>query len=531
MSPVAIGSKSSSVLKLVSRHTSSFHTNEQALRLPPGPSQLPLIGSLHHFLLSRFRDLPHRAMRELSETYGPLMMLRLGDVPTLVVSSAEAAEEVLKTNDISFCGRPLSATMDIITYGGQDIICSPYNDRWRELRKICTLELFHQRRVLQFRHVREDEAGRLIGSIYGECSVGRPIVNVSEKIYRVMNDISVRTAIGSRCKHQDEFLHELHEVLRLTGGFNLVDLYPSSQLIRRLSTSARDIGKCKRKIYGIIVSIIHERANTSAPDVDDDLLGVLLRLQKDGGLQFALSNEIISSVIFDIFAAGSHTSLMTLEWALSELIKNPRVLQKVQLEVRDTFKGQDMLTEENMTKLNYLHLVIKETLRLHPPMVPRACRETCRVMGYDVPKDTAVFVNSWAIGRDKKYWDAADEFRPERFKNSSIDFKGTDFEYIPFGAGRRICPGITLAWTNMELILASLLYHFDWQLPGGVKSEDLDMTESFAVNISRKSELWLHAKPRVNKPAHLIIPGEEASFKLSITIVIQTSTVRVLDSA
>ena len=178
---------------------------------------------------------------------------------------------------------------------------------------------------------------------------------------------------------------------------------------------------------------------------------------------------------------------------MSELVKNPRVLHKAQAEVRETFRGQEKLTEDDMVKLSYLHLVIKEALRLHAPvpfLLPRECRQTCQVMGYDVPKGAKVFVNVWAIARDSKFWGDGEAFRPERFDGSSVDFRGNDFEFVPFGAGRRICPGITHGLANMELVLASLLYHFDWELPG-----DLDMTEAFGITLRRKSKLMLKAKP------------------------------------
>ncbi|VAI13237.1 unnamed protein product [Triticum turgidum subsp. durum] len=493
------------ILKLVIDH---YASPTRGQRLPPGPWQLPLIGSLHHLLLSRSGGLPHRAMRDLSRAHGPLMLLRLGAVPTLVVSSAEAAREVMKTHDAAFASRHLSATLDIISCGGKGILFSHYNDRWRELRRICVHELFSQRRVLSFRPAREDEVARLLRAVSDGCRDGQA-VNLSEKMCRMTNDSVVRAAIGGRCHHRDEFLHELDEAVRLTGGINLADLYPSSRLVRRLSVAARDMVRCQRNIYRIVQSIIKERAGIPADERDEDLLGVLLRLQKDGGLQFELTTEIISTVIFVryylrssflsaiLFLHGSENSEQN-EWAMSELMRNPRVLHKVQSEVREAFNGQDKLTEDDIVKvrLGYLQLVIKEALRLHPPaalLLPRECRETCRVMGYDVPKGTKVFVNVWAMGRDDRYWGDAEAFRPERFENSTVDFKGADFEFLPFGAGRRMCPGMSLGMANMELALASLLFHFDWELPCGVGAEDMDMTETFGITKQRWR--WAGALP------------------------------------
>ncbi|CAD6213549.1 unnamed protein product [Miscanthus lutarioriparius] len=250
-------------------------------------------------------------------------------------------------------------------------------------------------------------------------------------------------------------------------------------------------------MYRIIQSIIHEREAMPTPERDEDLLGVLLRLQREGGLQFALTDEIVSTVIWDIFSAGSESSSTILVWAMSELVKNPQVMHKAQLEVRETFKGQDKINEGDLIKLRYLQLVIMETLRLHAPaplLLPRECRESCQVMGYDVPKGTKLFVNVWAIARDTKLWHDAEEFKPERFESSSIDFRGNDFEFTPLGAGRRICPGITLGLANLELALASFLYHFDWALPDGVKLEELDMAEAFGIALRKKSMLWIKAK-------------------------------------
>uniref|UniRef100_A0A0A9EB17 Uncharacterized protein n=1 Tax=Arundo donax TaxID=35708 RepID=A0A0A9EB17_ARUDO len=185
---------------------------------------------------------------------------------------------------------------------------------------------------------------------------------------------------------------------------------------------------------------------------------------------------------------------------MSELMKNPRVLQKAQAEVREVFNGQHKLTEDDTKKLSYLPLVVKETLRLHIPvpfLLPRVCREACQVMGYGIPEGTKVLVNAWAIARDDRYWEDAEVFKPERFEASNVDFRGADFEYIPFGAGRRMCPGMALGLANMELALAGLLYHFDWELPYGKRGEELDMSEMCGITVKRKSKLVLHATTRI----------------------------------
>jgi cytochrome P450 len=181
---------------------------------------------------------------------------------------------------------------------------------------------------------------------------------------------------------------------------------------------------------------------------------------------------------------------------MSELMRYPNVMRKAQAEVRDNLQGKLKITEDDLANLKYLRLVIKETMRLHPaaPLVlPREAMEPCKILGYDIPKGTTVLVNAWAIARDPKHWEDPDEFKPERFESGTIDFKGTDFEYIPFGAGRRMCPGMTFAQASMEIVLAALLYHFNWELPDGVKPGELDMEEEMGLTVRRKNDLYLHA--------------------------------------
>ena len=182
---------------------------------------------------------------------------------------------------------------------------------------------------------------------------------------------------------------------------------------------------------------------------------------------------------------------------MSELLRNPRVMKKAQEEVRQVLKGKTKIQEADIHEVDYLKSVVKETLRLHPPvsLITRVSRELCEVNGYEVPADTKFIINLFALGRDPECWVDADCFKPERFHGSSVDFKGNSFEFLPFGGGRRICPGLSFGAANVELVLSQLLYHFDWKLANGNKPEDLDMEESFGVSCRRKNYLHLIATP------------------------------------
>ncbi|EAZ37779.1 zealexin A1 synthase [Oryza sativa Japonica Group] len=470
-------------------------------RLPPSPWGLPVIGHLHHLAGA----LPHHAMRDLARRHGPLMLLRLGELPVVVASSAEAAREVMRTRDIEFATRPMSRmTRLVFPAGTEGIIFAPYGDEWRELRKVCTVELLSARRVQSFRAVREEEVGRLLRAVAATSSSPSPAqaaVNLSALLSAYAADSAVHAIIGSRFKDRDKYLMLLERGLKLFARHTLPDLYPSSRLAMWLSRMPRRMMQHRREAYAFTDAIIREHQENRAAgagdgDGDDkeDLLDVLLRIQREGDLQFPLSTERIKTTVGDMFAGGSETAGTALQWIMAELIRNPRVMHKVQDEVRQTLAGRDRVTEDAISNLNYMHLVIKEALRLHPPvplLLPRECRNTCQVLGFDVPKGAMVLVNAWAISRDPQYWDEPEEFIPERFEDSNIDFKGTNFEYTPFGAGRRMCPGIAFGLANVELMLASLLYHFNWQLPDGMDTADLDMTEEMVVSARRLHDLLL----------------------------------------
>uniref|UniRef100_A0A7N0SXP3 Cytochrome P450 n=1 Tax=Kalanchoe fedtschenkoi TaxID=63787 RepID=A0A7N0SXP3_KALFE len=232
-----------------------------------------------------------------------------------------------------------------------------------------------------------------------------------------------------------------------------------------------------------------------------DVVDVLLEIQKKNNLEsekggISLTRDNIKGIIVDMFTGGIETISTTMNWAMTDLIKRPEMMKKVQTEIRDIMQSRQRVTEDDTTKMEYLKAVIKETYRFHPTvplLLPRESLHNVNIHGYDIPSGTRVIFNMWAIGRDPQSWDNPEVFAPERFLKggsaSDRDFRGMSFELIPFGAGRRGCPGISYATPVIELVLASLLHKFDWSLPNDIKVEDLDVSESFGVTLVKKYPL------------------------------------------
>ncbi|XP_051124788.1 salviol synthase-like [Andrographis paniculata] len=463
--------------------------------LPPGPWKLPLIGNLYNLA----GDLPHRALQRLSLKYGPLMHVRLGELSAVVVSSPDAAREVMRTHDVKFASRPRILVAEIMLYDCTSITFSPPGDYWRHLRKICTSELLSAKRVQSFRPLREQVFSDL--ARWTASGEGSP-VNLSEKILSSTYEFTTRAAFGSKTDKKQRFLEILTEAFGYAAGFNIAELFPSIGVVRTLSPARKRMMVLRRELDAILDEIIHQHEESD--NDKEDLVDVLLKYRhdSDSGQELALTPDNIKAVILDVLGAGSETSATTIDWAMAEMLKNPIVLEKAQEEVRQVFDEQGGLIDESgIPELKYLKLIIKETLRLHAPvplLLPRKCDEACELMGYEIPEDTKIIVNTWAINRDPKYWRDPESFKPERFLDSPIDYKGSNFEYTPFGSGRRICPGIVYGLANVETPLAMLLYHFDWKLPDGLKPEEMDMAERAGITASRAKDLVV--VPVVKRP-------------------------------
>ncbi|KAK3025574.1 hypothetical protein RJ639_040313 [Escallonia herrerae] len=476
-------------------------------KLPPGPMKLPVIGNLHQLITGS--SIPHVALKRLAGKYGPIMHLQLGEGSAIVISSPEAAEEVLKKHELVFAQRPSFFANDVAGYGNLGLFFAPNGSFWRHIRKICTVELLGARQVRSFKTLRQEEVESLTESI--ASTVGSSL-NLSEKILQTTNSITSRAAFGNKCRDAVDFLAIIKEGNEFASGFDLPDLFPSLKFVPFVSRMKPTLENLKHRMDNVLDNIINEhKAKRTISDTDYsrgeyDILDVLLGLQDDSNnLECPITTTIIKAIVMDIFAAGTETTATTIEWAMAEMLKDPTVLEKVQAEVRRVLKGKKNISQEDINELHYLKLVIKETLRLHPPgaLMPRESKEDCEINGYYIPAKTKAIINVWAIGRDPKHWDDPNCFKPERLHQSSINYTGTNFEYLPFGAGTRMCPGISFGVATIELQLALMLYHFNFKLSDGIMPEELDMTESCGFTAKKKHELRVIAIP-APFPSHLL---------------------------
>nr|UHB15522.1 cytochrome P450 [Paris polyphylla] len=465
-------------------------------KFPPSPLKLPIIGNLHQ--LDRP---PHRSLRGLSEKHGNLMLLYLGRVPTLVVSSADMAREIMKTHDLTFASRPPSKAIRILHSGAMGLGFVPYGEHWRQMRKLTITHLLSTKMVQSFGLAREEEVELMIDKI---SSRSASVVDMSDVLYSFTNDIICRVVSGKffRKEGRNEMFRRLTgENSALLGKFHVEDFLPWLSWLDvffGLNARAERISKEWDDVFEETIRDHAERAKGNEHE-GDDFIDVLLSLQKNPDMDYILNKGNMKALLMGMFSAGTDTSYILLEWAMAELLQKPEAMKKLRDEAHRLSGGQSIIREENLNEMSYLKAVVKEVLRLHPPaplLLPHESREECEIQGYKIPKGARVIINAWAIGRDPKSWDSPEEFWPERFLVSgSPDFKGNDFQFIPFGAGRRICPGLNFSVITAELALANLVHRFHWELPAGMRSKGLDMTENEGLTTPKKQRLCLIMKP------------------------------------
>ncbi|KAH0466468.1 hypothetical protein IEQ34_003706 [Dendrobium chrysotoxum] len=465
-----------------------------SLLLPPSPPSLPIIGHLH--LLS----LPlHHSLSRLSSLHNnsPLLLLRLGSRLALLISSASAAEQCFTKHDLTFANRPTLPSSQRLSYNFTTLVAAPYGPHWRNLRRIATAELFSSSCLNYFSHVISEEVVFLIKQLSGGCGFRK--VEVREKLDELALNVVMRMMVGRRCDEEEgrRFRWVVKEGFELVKESSVGDFLP---FLRRVGNVGREkrmvrLEKEADELFDKAVEEMRRRRRRGEEGEERTIVGRLLDLQEEDREYY--TDEIIKGVILTMIAAGTDTTAETLEWAMSLLLNNPRSLQKVRSEI-ELLVGHDrrLIQVSDLCNLPYLHSILKETLRLYPAaplLLPHESSQDCTIAGFHVPRGTILFVNAYHIQRDPNIWEEPKSFKPERFMEGAATGLGYKIMMMPFGMGRRSCPGEGLAMRIMGFALGAMVQCLEWRRLG---EEEVDMEEGAGMTMPKAKPLEALCMPR-----------------------------------
>ncbi|XP_002976098.2 flavonoid 3'-monooxygenase [Selaginella moellendorffii] len=470
-------------------------------KLPPGPWGWPIVGCL--FCVSR-RNL-HRSFAELATKYGPIVYLNMGSRATVVISSPEVARAVFREHDVQFASRPRYSTpFKHISQNFKDLVFAPYGGRWKNLRKICSTELFTASKVNMFGGIRKAELHDFCNNIAMRAAAGEE-VNLSVCFQELLTNLMSSVLFGKKFYTSDlppvaeaaAYRATWGMLTQESGKIYLGDYIPALHWLDRLRGKDQRIRKTIiPALQGLLNSVIEERRKQLRRDKPRDFVDVMVALND----QKSLSNDEIVAIIQDMLLAGTGTTRSTLEWGFSELVRHPEVQRRAQEELDRVVGRERYVQESDLSGLPYIQALVKEIMRLHPaaPLgLPHFNSCPVSLAGYTIPANSTLHVNIWAICRDPSSWERAHEFRPERFLGSCHNLLGQHFELIPFSSGRRRCAGINLALLHVSLTLAYLLHRFEWRPPPGVDVSEIDMSETTGLACFRTVPLRVSVRPRL----------------------------------
>ncbi|XP_065009172.1 cytochrome P450 81Q32-like [Musa acuminata AAA Group] len=478
--------------------------------LPPSPPSLPFIGHLH-----LCRKPLHRCLARLTALHGPVLLLRFGARPVLVVASPAAADECFTTHDITFANRPSLPSRKYLSYKNNDtLVFASYGPYWRNLRRIATVEVLSSHRLRSSSDARAHEVRSMARELLRACDApadGLAKVELKSRLFKLAMNVLMRTIAGKRYSGEEgvvseeskRFMVTVEEILALIGASNVGDFIPLLWWV--------DYGGVRRKLRRLhrvrdeflqqLIDELRTRGSEESPTTEakeeKTTMSDLLSLQKTDPENY--SDQIIKSLIASLLSAGTDATANTIEWAMSLRLNHPNAMDKTRAEIDARVGNGRLLDESDLPSLPYLHCVVAETLRMYPAgplLVPHESSDECVVGGFHVPRGTILLVNAYAMHRDPKTWDEPARFMPERFEGG----KGEGKWMAPFGMGRRKCPGEGLAARMVGLVLGTLIQCFEW---GRVGDNEVDMAEGSGLSLPKAVALEATCHPRPSL-AHLL---------------------------
>ncbi|CAK8542258.1 unnamed protein product [Lathyrus sativus] len=477
-----------------------LNQTQSSTKLPPGPHPLPIIGNI----LELGKN-PHKSLTKLSKIYGPIMTLKLGTITTIVISSPQVAKQVLQENSQIFSNRTIPHAGYALDHDKLSLAWLPTLDLWRKLRKICATKIFSTKMLDSTKLLRQQKLQELLNYVNEKSKKGEAF-DIGEAVFTtVLNSISntlfsMDLAHAIQGEESQGFKKIIWGIMEEVGKPNVSDFFPILRPLDLQGVYAK-VTNYVKKLYTIFDEIIEERISSRSTKVDsedvcNDVLDSLLKSNNIGETTLELSRDEMVHLFMDLFVVGIDTTSGTIEWIMTELLCNPEKLTKAKKELCQEIGKDEVIEESHIFKLPFLQAVVKETLRLHPPapfLLPHKCDESVNKLGFNVPKSAQILVNVWAMGRDSTIWQNPNMFIPERFLECDINYKGNSFELIPFGASKRICPGLPMAHRVVHLMVASLLRNFEWKLVDGLKPEDMNMEENFGLTLKMVQSLRVQA--------------------------------------
>uniref|UniRef100_A0A1W7HBU9 (+)-piperitol/(+)-sesamin synthase n=1 Tax=Scoparia dulcis TaxID=107240 RepID=A0A1W7HBU9_SCODU len=473
-----------------------FRKNTQNLPPSPFPS-LPLLG--HLYLL---KPPLHRTYHHLSQKLGPIFSLQFGTRSLVIISSPTLAEECFTKNDIILANRPRFIIGKYIGYNYTSLIGSAYGEHWRNLRRLTSIEVFSSTRLNRFTSTRQDEVKFLLKKLYNISHQEFVTVELRQMLTEVTFNNIMRMVAGKRYfgeggdnKEAKRFRELIEEVFKLSGVSNPADFFPVYRWIDYKGLEKKMVN-ISEKMDAFLQNLIDEHRRDKTKDT---MIGHLLSLQDSEPEYY--TDTVIKGITMVMLLAGTDTSAVTIEWAMSSLLNHPEILKKARTEIDNVVGNDRIINESDVSRLPYLEKIVSETLRLFPAaplLVPHESSDDCKIGGYDIPRRTILLVNAWAIHRDPSVWEDPMSFKPERFEAGEVGPP----KLMPFGMGRRSCPGLGLAQRTVGLTLGSLIQCFEWQR---VDEAMIDLTEGKGITMPKA--IPLEAKCKARDEFHKLLHG------------------------
>ncbi|XAR63772.1 Trans-cinnamate 4-monooxygenase [Bertholletia excelsa] len=436
----------------------------------------------------------------MAQTYGSVFLLKLGSKNLAVVSDPELATQVLHTQGVEFGSRPRNVVFDIFTGNGQDMVFTVYGDHWRKMRRIMTLPFFTNKVVNHYSDMWEEEMDLVVRDLTKDNKARHGIV-IRKRLQLMLYNIMYRMMFDAKFESQDDPLfieatrfNSERSQLAQSFEYNYGDFIPLLRpFLRGYLNKCRDLQQ--RRLAFFNNYYVEKRREIMAANGEKHKISCAIDHIIDAQMKGEISEENVLYIVENINVAAIETTLWSMEWAIAELVNHPAVQRKIRDEISAVL-GENQVTESNLHELPYLQATVKETLRLHTPiplLVPHMNLEEAKLGGYTIPKESKVVVNAWWLANNPAWWQNPSEFRPERFLEEESGTEAVaggkvDFRYLPFGMGRRSCPGIILALPILGLVIAKLVTRFEMEAPPGV--ERINVSEKggqFSLHIANHS--------------------------------------------